>query len=186
VARLLAAKPGVRVVYADDVAKRLMQEDPALRAALAARFGPATYRPDGTLDRAYLAERVFGKSAEVAALNGIVHPAVRRAAVDEIARARAEDVKLFVYEAALLFEVGADSILDHTVAVYAPMGTRLSRVMARDSVDRKGVEARMRHQLSPSELRDRADTVLENTGTLAHLEEQVDAMYEELMAMPEG
>ncbi len=184
VAKMLAEKPGVRVVYADDVAKRLMQEDPALRAALIARFGPQTYNADGSLNRSGLAAAVFGQAEETLALNGIVHPAVRKAMVAEIERARADGVKLLVYEAALLYEVGADKLLDHVLTVYAPTASRRTRGMARDGVDRKGVEARMRHQLGPGELRERADAVIENTRDLNHLRREVDEMYEELMALP--
>src|SRR5690606_6224188 len=57
VAARLAEKPGVRVVFADDEAKRLMHEDAALRAALVARLGPETYDAESRLDRAGLAQR---------------------------------------------------------------------------------------------------------------------------------
>lgn len=178
----LAAKPGVRVASADDVAKRLMQEDPALRAALAARFGPETYDPEGRLNRAYLAGRVFADARELADLNALVHPAVRRSMLDEIEWAREDGVALFVYEAALIFETGADRHLDAVAVVDAPLEVRLARVAARDGVSREQVLERMRHQLPPETLRRLADFVIENDGDLARLHAQVDALYERLMA----
>ena len=63
----LAERDGVRVVLADDLAKRLMVEDDGVRADLEARFGPETFRPDGALSRSYLASRVFGDPRELAA-----------------------------------------------------------------------------------------------------------------------
>ena len=77
VAAVLAERQGVRVVSADEEAKRLMVENEELRAALIKRFGRETYLPDGTLNRTGLAARVFDNPEEVEALNAIVHPAVR-------------------------------------------------------------------------------------------------------------
>ena len=180
VAARLAEKPGVRVVLADAVAKRLMHEDPAIREALVAAFGPSTYDAEGRLDRAYLAARVFEHADELATLNAIVHPAVRRALLDAIAEAEADGVALLVYEAALIFETGADRHLDTVAVVDAPVDVRVARVAARDGSTREQVEARMRHQLPPETLRRLADTVIENDGDLAHLHAQTDALYHRL------
>ena len=177
----LATHDGVRVVLADDVAKRLMAEDPDVRRQLVARFGPQTFGPDGALDRARLAARVFSDAGELAALNAIVHPAVRRALLEEIDRAEADGVRLLVYEAALVFETEADRILDAVVVVDAPVETRLARVTARDGVTEADVRARMAHQLDPAEARQRADHVVENGGDLAALHAAADALAEDLL-----
>ena len=184
VAARLATRPGVRVVLADDVAKRLMAEDAAVRAALVDRFGPGVYTADGALDRAGLAAEVFGDPAALADLNAIVHPAVRRAMLAAVGAARADGERLLVYEAALIFETGADQILDHVAVVDAPVETRLARAMARDGSSRADVEARMARQMDPAEARARADTVLDNGGTLDELHAQADALYSRLVAAP--
>ena len=162
----LATRPGVRVVFADDVAKEAMSTDAVLRAALVARFGPETFEPDGTLDRARLAARAFGDPAEMAALNALVHPAVRRAMRAAVAAARAEGVRLLVYEAALLFEAGADALVDHVALVVAPEDVRLRRAMARDGATADEVRARMARQMDPTEAvartRARGGTVIDN------------------------
>lgn len=177
----LATKPGVRVVYADAEAKRLMHEDADLRAALTARFGPETYAPDGSLDRAALSRRVFGDTEELAALNALVHPAVREAMRAHIETAHQDGVTLLVYEAALLFEVGADAHVDTVVVVDAPVETRIARVMARDGTTEEAVRGRMAAQFPPETLRAKADYVIDNDGHLAHLYAQVDALYESLI-----
>ena len=177
----LATHPGVRVVLADDLAKRLMVEDPEVRRQLVARFGPEAYRDDGSLDRKAIAARVFGDAGELAALNAIVHPAVRRAMLDALDRARADGVRLLVYEAALIFETHADEILDHVAVVDAPVETRVARAMARDGSTRDDVLARMARQLDSAEARRRADTVVDNGGALADLHAQADALYRQLV-----
>ena len=180
----LAAHGGVRAVLADDVAKRLMAEDADVRRQLVERFGAETFGPDGALDRAALAGRVFGDPAEVAALNAIVHPAVRRALLGEIARAEADGVAVLVYEAALLFETGGDAVVDRVVWVDAPADTRVARASARDGVPAEAVRARMRHQIRPEAARQRADVVVDNAGDLAALWAAADALAADLGAGP--
>lgn len=184
VAARLATHPGVRVVYADDVAKEIMVADEAVREAVRQRFGAEAYREDGSLDRAYLASRVFGAPAELAALNAIVHPAVRRAMLAAIDEARASGVRLLVYEAALIYETGADALLDHVAVVDAPEAVRVARTVARDGTTPEAVRQRMARQMDVAEMRARADTVLNNSGPLADLHAQADALYRTLTGSP--
>lgn len=174
--RRLAEHEGVRVVLADDVAKRIMAEHPGVRRQLVETFGPETYDAAGSLDRTHLAGRVFGDTEALAALNAIVHPAAREALLEEIEQARADGVRLFVYEAALIFETGGDDVLDRVVVIDAPVETRIARTMARDGVDREAVLARMRHQMDPAEARRRADLVVVNDGDLDALHAEADAL----------
>jgi dephospho-CoA kinase len=176
----LAEHPGVRVVLADSLAKRLMVEDPEVRLQLVERFGPEAYHADGSLNRETIAARVFSDPDELAALNAIVHPAVRRAMLDAMETARTDGVRLLVYEAALIYETGADQVLDHVAVVDAPVETRIERAMARDGSTREAVLARMARQLDPDEARRRADTVIDNDGSLDDLRELADGLYRQL------
>lgn len=168
---------GAKVFYADIEAKRLMAEDPAMRRAIEEAFGPASYTDDGALNRAYLAEQVFGDADKLARLNAIVHPRVFEAFEAARARARTEAVPLLVHEAALLFEAGGDAHVDAVAVVDAPEADRIARVTARDDVTPEQVRARMDHQLPPGELRRRADYVIENDGSLDDLRRKTIALY---------
>jgi len=168
---------GARVFYADIEAKRLMQEEDAVRAALVEEFGEETYGDDGALNRAYLADRVFGDAERVGRLNAIVHPHVFEAFEATKERASDEDVDLLVHEAALLFEAGGDQHVDVTAAVVAPDADRIAWVTERDDVTPEQVQARMGHQLSQDELRRRADYVIENDGSLEDLRQKSVELY---------
>jgi dephospho-CoA kinase len=168
---------GARVFYADIEAKRLMQEDDAVRAAIVEEFGDEAYADDGALNRAYLAEQVFGDAERVERLNGIVHPHVFEAFEAAKERAADEDIDLLVHEAALLFEAGGDAHVDVTAAVVAPDADRVAWVTERDDVAADQVRARMGHQLPQDELRRRADYVIENDGSLEDLRQKSVDLY---------
>lgn len=172
---------GARVFYADLEARRLMEEDPALRADLVAAFGPDTYDAAGRLNRAALAAHVFGHAERLARLNALVHPRVFDAFAEARRRAEADGVPLLVHEAALIYESGGDRHLDAVAVVDAPAAARVARVVARDAVTAAQVEARMQHQLPPEELRRRADFVIENHGSLESLRHQVEQVYRALV-----
>jgi dephospho-CoA kinase len=168
---------GARVFYADIEAKRLMQEDASLREEIEEEFGLEAYRDDGALNRAFLAEQVFGNAERLDRLNAIVHPRVFDAFAAAKERAREEDIDLLVHEAALLFEAGGDAHVDVTAAVVAPDADRIARVAERDDVSRDQVRDRMGHQLPQDELRRRADYVIENDGSLGDLRQKSVDLY---------
>lgn len=166
---------GVAVYNCDIRAKELMSADEVIAKQLVERFGPETF-VDGELNRAYLAERVFGNSEELAALNAIVHPRVVEDFEQWAQRLQGEYV---VIESAILFESGIDSKVDVTVAVMAPESLRLERTMQRDGVSREQVEERMRNQLSDDERCSRSKYAIVNI-ELDELEEDVEQLHRRL------
>jgi dephospho-CoA kinase len=152
-------KLGVPVYYADSQARMLMASDPELIRQIIELFGEEAYLAN-TLNRSYLARRVFGDAEMLSRLNALVHPAVRRDYSEWVMKQ--QDVPYVVEEAAILFESGAHRWLDRTVLVYAPEELRISRVMKRDGVDEELVRQRMRHQMDEEEKRNLADMVIMN------------------------
>ena len=157
VCRLFAQK-GIAVYDSDAAAKRLMQEDGALRRQLAGRFGEGTFR-DGVLDRAYLAGIVFADPQALADLNALVHPVVMR---DFDAWAARQEGSYVILESALLFEAGLEGCVDKTVAVLAPRELRIERTCRRDGCGADQVVRRIAAQLDDDALSARADYVVVN------------------------
>lgn len=157
VCRLFACK-GVAVYDSDAAAKRLMQEDAALREAVAARFGRDVYA-DGTLDRARLAAQVFSDPQALADLDALVHPAVMR---DFAAWTDAQAGDYVILESAILFEAGLEGHVDRTVAVLAPVELRVERAARRDDCDKEQIRRRIAAQADDDTLAARADHVVVN------------------------
>lgn len=137
---------GIPVYYADDAAKRLMNEDELLKAQLQTLFGKETYK-DGRLNRKYLAGLVFNDEEKLSLLNSIVHPATLRDSDEWMMQ---QSTQYAIKEAALIFESGAQEHLDYVIGVSAPLPVRIQRVMNRDQVRREEVKARMEKQLDES------------------------------------
>ena len=166
---------GVAVYNSDARAKELMTTSATLREAIVSRFGAECYTSEG-LNRGYLAERVFGDAAELAALNSLVHPAVM---ADFEAWAERQEGSYVVLESAILFEAGLEQRVDVAVAVLSPEELRIERAMARDGASREQVVARIGRQLSDDERADRAKYAIVNID-LEELREDVEQLHRRL------
>lgn len=170
---------GIEVYYADDRAKWLMANDPALRARLLQIFGSEAFRTDGQLDRAFLASRIFSDKSLLEAMNAVVHPAV----FADWERWQIERSGPYALrEAALLVETGTHRWLDKLIVVTAPEALRIERVMARDGLTKAEVEARMARQLPEAEKTRFADFLIKNDGSES-LIRQVWAVHRALKAL---
>lgn len=144
-----------------------------------ARVWPQVVRSD-VLDRSALGEIVFSDADARARLNAIVHPHVRRLALER--EALAKPGQMIVHVVPLLFETNYLEGIDKTVVVIAPEEQRIARIAARDSIGAAHVRARMAAQIAPEEARRRADEVIDNDGDIARLRERTRAVYERLKA----
>lgn len=150
---------GVPTYDADREAKDIMVKSDAVRAALIETFGAEVYFPDASLNRAWLAKKVFSDAKELEKLNAIVHPAVIKDAEDWAA---AQTTLYSVKEAALLFESGSYKSLDYCILVSSPEALRIKRVMDRDQVSEEEVRRRISKQMPEAEKEKLADFIIHN------------------------
>lgn len=167
---------GAFVVDTDVIAREVVtpQSDGLLEIA---RVWPQVVR-NGVLDRPALAEIVFNDAAARERLNALLHPHIRRLALER--ERRAAPGQPVVHVVPLLFETGYDRLVDKSVVVVAPLEARIARVVERDRIDEARVRTRMAAQVDPEQARRRADFVIENDGNLEHLRERTRVVYEAL------
>lgn len=151
---------GIPVFYADKEAKNIMTTDALLVAELKKTFGEQAYFEDGSLNRKYIANIVFNNEAELAKLNGMVHPAIFRA-FDSWA-ADIKNVPYVLKEAALLFESSSYKTCDFSLLVTAPFEIRIERVMKRDPITRVEIEAREARQFPEEKKIELANYIIKN------------------------
>ncbi len=180
-----AGKSAVAAIFAD-LGAFIVDTDELAREAVApnsdglleiARAWPQVVR-SSMLDRATLAEIVFNDPAARERLNAILHPHIRRLAMER--EALAKPGQLIVHVVPLLFETGYDRLVARSVLVVAPLEQRIGRLVERDRTDEGRVRARMATQIEPEAARERADFIIENDGNLEHLRERTAMIYEQL------
>jgi dephospho-CoA kinase len=181
VANLLRQR-GVPVVDADELAREAVAPGSIGLAEVVAAFGPGVLDESGSLDRQKLGDLVFSDPQARRRLNAITHPIVRQLSQDRFTALAAQGVELAAYDVPLLFEVGLDAVLKPTVVVASSQANQVARVTARDGLSEAAAHARISAQLPLAEKRRRADHVIENDGSLAELEQQVDALLPKLRA----
>lgn len=177
------AELGAVVIDADRLAREVVEPGTSALAAIAHRFGDAVLAPDGSLDRARLGSIIFTDDAARRDLNAIVHPAVQRRYAELVAEAFARDADaIVVYDVPLLAEARAASEFALVVVVDAPPEVRIDRLVALRGMDRADARARIDAQIPDAERRAMADVVIDASGTREHTLEQVDALWERLVA----
>jgi dephospho-CoA kinase len=184
---------GAHLVQADRIAHSLMQPGEPVYNEVVRHFGREILNPDGSVNRAKLAELAFGSSADgeqeqtsrIEELNRIVHPAVIRSQ-DEWMHAIGAQYPdaVAIVEAALLIEAGAAKSFDALVVVTCTAEQRAERFARRQKVDleaaRAEVTRRMAAQLPDEEKVKLADYVIDNSGSLARTQEQVHSVWQDL------
>ena len=149
---------GIPVYYADDAAKRIMNEDVELKTVIQKQFGKEAYDKGG-LNRAYLSAKVFTDPFQLEILNSLVHPATIRDAAKWMTR---QKTSYTIKEAALIFESGSAELLDYVIGIYAPSQLRTKRAMERDHLSYDEVKQRMDKQLDESMKMKLCDFVIYN------------------------
>ena len=184
---------GAHLVQADRIAHSLMQPGEAVYNEVVRHFGREILNPDGSVNRAKLAEVAFGppgtagKSARIDELNRIVHPAVIRSQEEWMhAIGLHNPHSVAIVEAALLLEAGAAQSFDRMIVVSCNTEQRVERFAARQKIGleaaRKEVARRMAAQLPDEEKIKAADCVIDNSGSLDQTREQMKQVWETLRA----
>src|SRR5262249_17640209 len=130
VARALAAR-GAQVIEADRLGHEVTDQDPEVRAALIAEYGSEVYRPDGTLNRAGVASRVFSDPGSLKRLNALVHPRILARIRERLESLRRENFRgVVVVDAALMLDWGFQRECDVVLAVVAGDARLFERLRA--------------------------------------------------------
>ena len=176
----LFRKWGATIIDADALAREAQAPGTAVLAAIAKRFGADVLGTGGTLDRAALRGKVMGDDAALGALNAIVHPAVqqRRLELQRVARERGDAI--VINDIPLLFEVLDPAQFDVVVLVDAPVAVRRARLRALRGLSNQDADRMIGAQMPAERKRLQSHQIIENTGTLAELEEQARRVFDTL------
>jgi dephospho-CoA kinase len=178
---------GAHIIYADEIAHRLMSPGQPVYEEVVKRFGRGILKSDGQVDRAKLAEAAFG-AGRVKELNTIVHPTVITQQEQWMTEVGQKDPQaIAVVEAALILEAGVGRRFDKLVVVTCKPEQKTARYAARHRISEAAAKAdvarRSAAQLPDSQKAAAAHYLIDNSGTREETERQVESLFSELQKL---
>ena len=174
------ARRGALVVDADQLAREVVEPGGPVLEQLVAAFGEDILKADGSLDRQCLGDLVFSDPSARERLNAIIHPAIAALSVTRLQELRAA-APLIVYEAPLLFEVGAETRVDKVLVVTIDPEVQLARLMERDRLDQQSAQQRIDAQMAQEQKIAHADYVIDNSASQEETMAQVERLWPVLL-----
>ena len=182
----MMVKRGAHFLQADGLAHQLYEPGAITYDEVVRRFGREILNEDGSINRTKLANVVFPDRIDE--LNAVVHPEVVKRQNRWMAEIAHQDPHgIAVVEAALLIEAGADKDFDKVIVVICDFQRKIENFASRAKVSlevaRFEVARRSAAQFTDIEKASHADYVIENSGSLADAERQVEKIWRELLAL---
>lgn len=174
---------GAWVVSADEISKKVSQPGGSAYKKIIDTFGPEYLNKDKTIDNKKLHRMVFNNKEALSKLESIIHPLVKSESEELLSEIfKNNPGALVFYETPLLFEKELNKTyrFKKTIYISAPQEISIHRIMQRDSIDEEQAKRRLDKQLSDKEKKDKADIVIENTGTKEEFIDKINKLLNEL------
>jgi len=175
---------GAEVLDADKVAREVLLPGQPAWLKLQQAFGPEFFLPDGEINRSKLRRLVFADPEERSKLNAIVHPEVMKEINRRLEQltTSAQDAVVMV-DVPLLLEVGVAHRFDRVIVVYVTEMVQIERLRQRDGLSPEEAQQALSSQMVLSKKVELADYVIDNSGTRAETQSQVEKVWQELLVL---
>ena len=173
---------GAFIFDADKEAKKILLSNETIKSELISEFGTDIMTVDGNVDNNKLARVAFQDQDHQLTLNTIVHPYVFKE-IDKNFDKELDGSKhdIFVVDAALIYESGADTHMDYVIVITALIKTRMERALARETLNREEILKRMDLQWPEEDKTSLADFVIHNDGSSEELRKNINDIYTEIV-----
>jgi dephospho-CoA kinase len=179
----LLAQRGAIVIDADAITRQVQQPGSPVLDELAERFGHEVIADDGNLDRPALAALAFGDPEALKDLNAIVHPAVR-AEMDRRVAELVDTDRIVILDIPLLAENPRRG-LQGVIVVDVPVEVQVERLVRYRGFDEADARARIGRQATRDQRATIADVIIDNSGDIDELLDQVDRAWSWLTSLPQ-
>ncbi len=163
-----------------DIKGREIYENKELLRDIEKNFGSSVINKDGTLNRKNLGKIVFNDDYKLEKLNSLTHPVIQNMIKDDLNKYEKFGKKIAVVDAALLIEAGFMNMLDTLVVVTCSEEVQLQRVVLRDNCSEEDAMGRIKSQMPQDEKVKYAEFVVDNSGTIEHLEKEAEKLIKSL------
>jgi dephospho-CoA kinase len=168
---------GATIVDADQLAREVVAAGSATLEKLSARFGDEVLNSDGSLNRQWLAERIFDNPSLRREVEAVMHPAIQVLAKSRIAAAPSP----VIYVVPLLVETDSKLKFDSVVTLAVPEEVRIQRLAAQRGMSRSDSLQRIRAQATDEERNARADLVIDANCSFEQLRTRAEAAFRQLV-----
>lgn len=176
----LFQKLGVPVIDTDLIARELVEPGSAALQKIVALFGQQLLHADGSLDRARLRQLVFSDKEQLMQLEQLLHPLIREEMEQRIRTLRSPYVLLAI---PLLLEKEWQHSLDRVLVVDCSESLQRERVAKRDGSSAETIEHIIARQIPRSQRLAAADDIINNNGTIASLQQQVESLHQRYLSL---
>jgi len=176
------SKLGAISIDSDEIVASLLNEE-SVKGRITGILGVKALNPEGTLDKKYIAQRVFKNKALRKELEALIHPLVLHRVDCLVKKVRGRN-RIIIVEVPLLFEGGYQSRFDRTITVCADRQSALLR-LRKSGISQEDALARLRNQMDIRTKKRLADYCIDNSGTRRQTEAQVREIYSLLVAVNE-
>ncbi|TKD67893.1 dephospho-CoA kinase [Pseudalkalibacillus hwajinpoensis] len=163
----------IPIVDADVIARQVVEPGESALEEIFLSFGSEMKAEDGGLDRKRLGSVIFNNEDKRKLLNSILHPAIRKRMLDEVASYKKQGEPHVVLDIPLLYESELNHLVERTLLVYVDPSTQLKRLMERDGSTEQEATERIQSQMPIEKKKELADAVIDNTGSLKESEDQL-------------
>ena len=174
-------KWGSFIFDADKEAKNIIDKNETAQQEIIKEFGSDVINIDNKIDKQKLARVAFQDEFHQLNLNSIIHPYVFKKIDDTFDKIKLDNKhKIFVVDAALIYESGADTHMDYVIVVTSLLRYRTERVMSRQNITRDDFMKRVALQWSDEDKEHLADFKIQNNSDLKNLEKESKNIFESL------
>jgi len=178
-ASLFLKEHGAIVFNADKEAKKHLKNTSTLQNKIIEAFGQKVVE-NNKLNLKKLAEVAFSNKLEQDILNGLMWPEVFMLTEKAIQKAEKESVKLFVLDAAMIFEANFEHMLDMTLLISTRKNIRLTRALKRKNLPLEQIQNRMSLQMKETKKKEKADYIIENNASKENFNKKLIHFYNTL------
>ena len=178
-ASLFFEEKGAKVFNADKEAKKHLKNTITLQHKIIESFGKDVVE-NNKLSLKKLAEVSFSSKLNQEILNGIMWPEVYLLIDTAMNKAKSNNIKIFVVDAAMLFEARIGSFLNGILLITAKKTIRIERALKRKNLPLEQIQNRMSLQITEKEKRTKSDYTIENNSTEEKFYDKLEEFYSSL------
>lgn len=179
ICEILQKEYNVKVINADQIAKRLSSKGTSYIKDIINKFGEDIIDDCGELKRKKLADIIYTNPDKRNELNSCTFKYIKKEIEEEIKNIGENET--IIIDAPLLFECGLDKLCDKIIGVVSQRKLQIERIVTRDNIDSKHAEKRLQAQESNEFYIKQCDIIIENNNDIQDIEKKIKKLLKNLI-----